>query len=275
MGDAATAAPTLEKRPFGQLRDLHEFRYLVRYLVASSLQTERVTMLFGFLWWLLDPLFLLVIYSIVMNIILRRGTIDGYSYPIFLLAAILPWEFAVRAARNSIVQTYAKEREMRQVAFPRAVVPLSITLAEFVKLLFALALYPFVALLFGAHLSAVVLLAIPLSVFLLLFTLGLVLTLSAVNFFFRDVDKLTVHGFRLWFFLSPALYSVSMVPARLRVWYQLNPFAPMLEAFRGVLLLHHVPSIEQFGVIAGVSVAAAAVGLVFFQRCEPAFAKVA
>lgn len=269
----ATALTSGARAPGQRFRELYDFRYLVRYLVVSSLQTERVTMVFGYLWWLLHPLLLLAIYSVVMDIVLGRGSADGYPYPIFILAAIVPWEFSVRACRNSIIETYTKERQMRQIAFPRSVVPLSTSLAEFVKLLVALALLPFVLLAFGGHLSWIFLLVFPLALLLLLLTLGLAFFLSAINFFFRDIDKLAVHGFRLWFFVSPGLYSVNMVPERFRTWYELNPFAPMLESFRAVLLLHEIPNLTRLGAVAGVSITATLIGLWFFQRCESQFAK--
>ncbi len=110
----------------------------------------------------------------------------AYPFALFLMAAMLPWQFFVRVARNSVTMTRSKELAMRQIAFPRAVYPLSNTLAESVKLLLALALFPLAALASldrvchrcscSSCLSCPILIAI---------TVGIAWFLAALNFVFR------------------------------------------------------------------------------------------
>lgn len=261
----------LSERAIRRTRDVWRFRHLVRYLVTASLKTENVGTVFGFLWWLLDPLLLMAVYTVLIDLVLRRG---GAHYPLFVLAAILSWEFFSRATRNSMGFTLQRERAMRQVAFPKSVVPLSATLAEGVHFLMALALYLVFALPFGVYPSPLALLAIPIAFVQMLFTLGFAFFLAGLNMFFRDTNHLSDYLFRLWFYLSPGLYSESLIPHRFRTVYDLNPFATLFNSFRDVLLDHRLPSFAALGGIAGVSLVVLLAGYLYFVSVEPSFAKV-
>ena len=266
----------LDRPPFfvratRRTRDIYTFRHLVRYLVSTSLRTENVGTVFGFLWWLLDPLLLMGVYWVLIDLVLRRG---GANYPLFVLAAILSWEFFVKSTRNSMGFTLQKERAMRQVAFPKSVVPLAATLAEGVHFLMALALFLIFAVPFGIYPSPLALLAIPIDAVQLLFTLGVAFFLAGLNMFFRDANHLSDYLFRLWFYLSPGLYDVSLIPDRYRRVFDLNPFATFFGSFRDVLLDHRRPDFAALGVVAGVSVAVLVCGYLYFIAVEPSFAKV-
>lgn len=261
-----------------RVRDIYEFRYLVRYLASATLRLDRVSFVFGFLWWLLDPLLMIVLWTIVLVVILGRGKGLHYPYPLFLMSAMLPWQYMVRTARNGTFNTRSKELHMRDIAFPRAVIPLAIGVAEAVKLLLALALFPVVAVLFGQPLSPVQLLVVPFTLLLVVISVGIGWFLAALNFVFRDTERLLGVVFRLWLFLSPVLYAVRgpdarHLPARFERIYELNPMTLILECFRSVLLYHQIPGLTTVGGTVLMAVACASVGFVFFHHHEPRFAR--
>jgi len=254
-------------------RDLYEFRYLVRYLASSALQVERVSLSFGFLWWLLDPLLMIALWTTLFVVILERGSRSSYPIPLFLMSTLLVWQFVNRTTRNSVALTHYKELQMRPIAFPRAVFALANTLAESVKLSMALAFFPVAAVLFGQPLSPVQLLAVPLIPILLTTTVGLAWFFSALNFVFRDTERLIGILFRLWMFLSPVIYALERVPARFRLLYELNPLCLIIECFREVLLYHQIPSLSYVGGAVAAAVITATIGFVFFHIQEPRFAR--
>ncbi|HZT15306.1 MAG TPA: ABC transporter permease [Gaiellaceae bacterium] len=263
--------PAVHRRVLRQSKEVVRFRHLLRYLVSTFLRTEHVGTVFGFLWWLLDPLLLMAVYTVLIDVVLSRGT---PNFPLFVMAAILPWEFFTRSARNGMAYTLAKERAMRQVAFPRPVIPIAATLAEGIHLLVALALYILFAIPFGVDPSPINLLAIPIALLMLPLVLGFTFFFSTLNMFFRDTKHITDHAFRLWFYLSPSLYPATRIPQHLRGWYDLNPFAPCLESFRDVLLYHRYPNGGHLAYLAGVSFAVFLAGYSYFVAREGSFAKV-
>jgi ABC-type polysaccharide/polyol phosphate export permease len=257
-----------------RVRDLYAFRYLVRYLASSQLRVERVSFAFGFVWWLLDPLLMIAIWTFVLAGLLGRGHAPGgVPFPLFLMAAMLPWQYMNRTVMIGVSLTLNKELQMRQIAFPRAVFPLSLSISEAVKLLLALAIFPFVALAFGESLSPVQLLAVPLIPILIAITVGISWFFAALNFVFRDTQQLLSVLFRLWLFLSPVLYSLIALPARVRPIAELNPMCWILVCFRTVLVYHQIPSLPHVGEAIVAAIVTTTIGFTFFHMVEPRFAR--
>jgi len=262
-------APLL-RQGWQELVEISRFRPLVHHLVSSSLRTENAGTVFGFLWWLLDPLLLMVVYVFLIDVILRRGTPD---YPVFVLTAVIAWTFFAGATRTSIGQTLAKERLMRQVSFPKAVIPLAATTAEACHFVFGLAVLTVFAIPFGIVPHPVLPFVLVVAAVQLVLTLGVAYLLSALNVFFRDTQHLAVYFFRLWFYLSPALYALADVPPRFRDVYALNPFTTLFTSYRAVLIEHTLPDLSALALVAAGSVLVLVVGYLFFSGTEHLFTK--
>jgi ABC-type polysaccharide/polyol phosphate export permease len=252
------------------LRAIARHRHLLRYLIASGLRTENANTVLGFVWWILDPLLLMSVYVLLVGVLLGRGSPD---LPVFILTAIIAWELFSKGTSNMVSGTMRKERSMRQIAFPKAVLPLSAIAAAAIHFAFAFAALLGVAILFGIYPSVYALLAVPIVLVQLALTIGIGFFLSAVNVFLRDTTKLMRYAFRFGFYLSPTLYPLSAVPDSVRPVYDLNPFATLIPAYRDVVMYHKVPDLAALGVVAAVSVAVLALGYLFFVRLQPWFAK--
>jgi ABC-type polysaccharide/polyol phosphate export permease len=254
-----------------QLRAIVRYRELVRYLVATSIRAENAGTIFGFLWWLLDPLFLMGVFVVFVDVILRRG---GPDYPIFILTAILSWEFFAKTTRNSMNVTLYRDRLMRQVAFPRGILPLSTTIADGFHLMFGFVVLVLIAIPFGINPHPIDLLALPVLLVQAALTLGVALFVSALNIFFRDTNNLMGNLLRLWWFLSPGLYTVAQVPEAYRQLYKLNPFATLFPAYRAIFMRHSVPDLRPMAILTVASLLVLVLGFLFFARRAPSFAKV-
>jgi ABC-type polysaccharide/polyol phosphate export permease len=261
----------LHTRQLPGLTALVQYRPLIRFLVSSSLRKESARTAFGYVWWLLDPLLLMAAYVILVDVILRRG---GENFPVFVLTALISWKFFQSGMRNAMAVTISKETLMRQVAFPKAVLPLAAVLAEAVHFAFGLITLLAVAVAFGIYPQPVIGFVLLVGLVQLAFTQGAAFVLSAANIFFRDVHFLATHGFRVWFYLSPALYPVSDVPEAFRSVYMLNPFATFFPAYQDAVLYHRVPDLTNLGLLALVSSVVLVAGYALFVHLEPSFTKI-
>jgi lipopolysaccharide transport system permease protein/teichoic acid transport system permease protein len=273
--DLPVELPAIPKRSLlrdarADVRDLLRYRHLLRYLVGSALRTENANTVFGFLWWILDPLLQCAVYVLFIGVILGRG---GEDFPIFVLTALIVWELFSVATTDAVTTTVRKEESMRQVAFPKSVIPLARVLGAAVHFVASYIVVLVIAIPFGIYPSAYALLGLPVALVVLVFTLGLSFFLSAVNVFFRDTTKLMRYVFRMWFYLSPGLYAVSQVPASFRSVYELNPFATFFTTFRDAVMYHRVPDFGALAIVLGASLVILALGYLFFVRLEPWFAK--
>jgi lipopolysaccharide transport system permease protein/teichoic acid transport system permease protein len=253
-----------------EVRAVARYRHLLRYLTASNLRTENANTVLGFVWWVLDPLLQMAVYVLLVMVLLKRG---GPDFPIFVLTAVIAFELFAKGARNMVTGTVRKERSMREIPFPKAVLPLSAILAASVHFAFAFCVLLLVAIPFGFLPSAYALLAIPVALIQIVFTLGVGFFLAAFNVFFRDTTKLIRYVFRIGFYLSPTLYPVSAVPERFRDIYELNPFATLIPAYRDLVMGHTLPDFGALGIVAAASVVVLVLGYLFFVRLEPWFPK--
>lgn len=264
---AAVRAPSLRERLARPLR----WRGLVQYLVVSALKEGQHSTLLGYLWWVLDPLLLMAVYVVLVDVIFDRGVPD---YPVFVLAAVLPWKWFNTSINGSIGALLGRERLIKQVAFPKVVLPISQTIAQMVSFGFGLLVLLAFVLLYRIEITWA-LLALPLVVLLqFILTLGLAMLLSALSVFFRDIRNLLRHAFRLWFYLSPGLYPITLVPDDLLELYRLNPFARIFPAYRDAIMFGTWPAAGDLLWVLAVAAIALAVGYAAFRWAEPRFAKV-
>jgi ABC-type polysaccharide/polyol phosphate export permease len=265
--------------------DIRSRRRLVRYLVQADVRKRGADTLLGNLWWVLDPILQMVVYVIFVSIIVRRDLPD---YPLFIFAAILPWKWfsaSISDATSSIVR---QDQLIKQIQFPKAVLPVAAATAGVVSFAFgvvALILLMF----FYADRFSVYLVFIPvIAAVQFVFTLACSLLVAAGNVFFRDLGNVVGHVLRLWWFLSPGLYSLENLD-ELRIFREnpilltlanLNPFAILFTAYRSVIYGTTTappsgpPDMRALAGLLVASVIFLVVAMFAFKRLEPNFAKV-
>lgn len=273
--DAGVGLPLYEREgifreAWKEFRELRRYRELVRYLVSSSLKLDTAGTVLGGIWWLLDPLLLMAVYVTLVDVILQRG---GQDYALFVLVAVIAWKHFSSGCGRAMGNTIRREDLMRQVRFPRSVLPLSAVLAVTVHFGFGILLLVAVAVAFGIYPTVVFPLILLVAAIQFAFTLGFAFLFSGLNFFFRDVQAVVAYSFSLWFFLSPGLYAISDVPERVRPLFEVNPFTPILESYRDVLMYGELPAFRGLLVVGGISLLVLGLGYVAFVRLAQSFTK--
>jgi ABC-type polysaccharide/polyol phosphate export permease len=265
--------------------DILSRRRLIRYLVQAEMKKRGSNTILGNIWWVLDPLLQMIVYVIFVSIIARRPAVD---YPLFIFAAILPWKWFQAVITDATTAVVRQDRLIRQIAFPKLVLPVSTVSAGVVS--FAWGMVPLgLLLLLHPHRLSLLLVLIPvIAAVQFVFTLAAAVLVSAANVFFRDLGNAATHALRLWWFLSPGLYSLAWIH-ELRVVQEnpiigvvagLNPFAVLFEAYRAVIYgshdggLPHLPDFTSLFFLLVASLAFLALSVIFFKRVEPEFAKV-
>lgn len=265
-------------------REVLSRRRLVRYLVQAEVRKRGANTVLGNIWWVLDPLLLMAVYVVLVTIITQRSIPD---YPLFLFAAILPWKWFSTAVVDATGSVVNQQRLVRQIAFPKIVLPLAATSAAVVGFAFGLIPLAAIMLLYPDRLTPYVLLIPVIAVVQYVFTLAVALLVAAGNVFVRDLGNVMRHLLRLWWYLSPGLYSLALLDEvdlfdsypLLRTLIETNPFAVLFEAYRTVIYgtpdgPPGMPDWTSLGVLLVVSTGLLAVATIAFKRAEPSFAKV-
>ena len=266
------------------LNDVRSRRRLVRYLVQADVRKRGADTLLGNIWWVLDPLLQMVVYVVFLSIVVRNGPPD---YPLFIFSAILPWKWFTASITDATSSIVSQDQLIKQIQFPKIVLPVAATSAGVVSFGFGVIALVMLMFLYSSHFSVYLLLIPLIAVVQFVFTLACSLMVAAGNVFFRDLGNVSGHVLRLWWFLSPGLYSLAALD-QLKVFQNnpwlltlvnLNPFAILFEAYRMVIYGTPTspPSLPNFAALTALLVGSTvflALATVAFKRLEPTFAKV-
>lgn len=266
-------------KPVGVMLDsLYRQRGLIWVLVGRDLKARYRGTFFGYLWSLLNPMLLLGVYTVVFTwVIPARGQVD-VPFPLFLFSGLLPWLFASGALLDAAMVLPDNGPLLKKVVCPPEVFPTVTLLSHLFHHLLALP----VLLLAVTAASLAGFMTFPWTMALLPFVLllwvltvgGLVLAVAALSVHFRDLKDLLHNGLNLLFFLTPIIYTLQMIPVPLlRRAILLNPVTPLVELYRGVVLLGKVPPWSVWVAGLAVTLVSVALGLVIFGRLRETLAE--
>lgn len=215
-------------------KDWWTYRELLYFLIWRDVKIRYKQTALGAAWAILQPLLTMVIFTLIFSKVAKIDS-DGVPYPVFAYAALLPWTFfanAITTSGNSIVNN---AHLITKVYFPRLIVPVAAVCAGLVDLAVA---FPLLVALMVYYQTALTLNLLLLPILVLLTTLLAIavgLWLSALNVKYRDVKFAIPFLVQIWMYLSPVVYPSSVVPAKWRILYSLNPFVGIIEGFRSAL----------------------------------------
>ncbi len=210
----------------------HAFDTLIRVNLKTTVNRSKL----GWLWWVIDPLFMMAIYYFVIHLIFQRG---GDNYHLFVLCGLVAWQFFIRSLMGTTSVILSNKQLIRQVALPITMLVAIPVIVQFIFAVIGVAVilvWNFQAT--GLHTFA----ALPLLYLIGSFSFGLGLFLSILNVYLDDINQLVSYALRAGFFLSPILYPISQVlesPAiadSIKTIYFVNPMAWIIPALRQVLL---------------------------------------
>ncbi len=261
------------------LKELWAYRDLVINLVVRDLKVRYKNSALGIVWSWLNPLLMMLIFTLVFGFLWKRE--DIHNYPIFFLSALLPWNFFTGSVLGGIPSVVGNGHLIKKVYFPREVLPISMVLSNLVNFLVALPVFFFLALLFGQRITPwVLLLPIPILI-QVVFATGIVLILSTLEVFYRDTHMLMDPVIQAWFFVTPILYTINSLPpqAKLlgitfdpRLWlFRLNPMASIINTYQDIL---YYGTLTQFDFLARTAITALIIlifGYWFFRHFSKQF----
>jgi ABC-type polysaccharide/polyol phosphate export permease len=252
--------------------DLRTRGRLLQHLVESDIKRAHADTVVGQLWWLIDPFFSMAIYSILVTVVFQRSIIDA---PLFLFAAILPWQWFQTSLMAAATSVTGRGNLIRQIQFPKLVLPAASTVAETLTFFFGLLSLALLYLLYPSHISPWLLMIPVIAAVQFVFTLALAILFSALNTFYRDVQNLLRHVIRIWFYMSPAIYlATDLKGSPFRYVLALNPFTYILTSYRNVAYFKVAPDWVALAVVLVISLVLLTLSIWVFKRLETGFAKI-
>jgi lipopolysaccharide transport system permease protein len=277
MPEPAAAPVTTIRPPRGWAPlDLREFtgaHELLYFLVLRNLKLRYKQTMLGAAWAVLQPLLTMAVFTVVFGRLARLGS-DGLPYPVFALAALVPWTYFANALTQASTSLVDQHQLLTKVYFPRLLLPLAAVIAGLVDLVISFVMLLVVLAWYGIT-PSVRRLAVPAFALLgVASALAPGIWLAALNVRYRDVRYVIPFLVQIWLFATPVAYSSSLVPERWRAVYGLNPMVAVVDGFRWMV----APAARMPGAVIAFAVGAVvlvlAAGLFFFRRVERTFADV-
>jgi lipopolysaccharide transport system permease protein len=252
--------------------EIWRYRELLYFLAWRDVTIRYKQTVLGILWAFIQPFIKLVVFSVIFGGIAKINY-EGYPPPIYIFAGLLPWQFFSEALSRSSSSVAGSANLITKVYFPRLIVPLSSVGACLVDFAISFAILFGLMLWYGVPITLSTLAILPLVVLTILAALGTGILLSAFNVTYRDFQYLIPFGIQIWFFLTPVVYPVRVIPQKWQWLIALNPMTGIVDAYRSAILGKPF----EWGNLAISLVVAAAVfvaGLFYFRRMESSFADV-
>ena len=271
--DALRIVP-LETLPSLGIREIWIYRELLYFLAWRDLKVRYHQTILGILWAVIKPCSMMIVFSVFFGW-LGRIPSDGLPYPIFVFAALLPWQLFAHTLSATSHSLVANQHLITKVYFPRLIIPISSMGIGLID--FGIALLVLFVMLLYYHIPIIPhILALPAFMMLgITSALGVGLWASALNIRHRDVGHAIPFVTQLWFFVTPVAYPSSLIPESWRAWYGINPMASVVEGFRWALFGSGVGIAKMFILSLLISSTLLISGLYFFRRTEQTFADVA
>lgn len=255
------------------LGELWAYRELLYFFVWRDIKIRYKQTAIGAAWAVLQPFLTMLVFSLFFGRLAHIPS-DGIPYPIFFYSALLPWMYFAAALQNATTTIVENQRMITKVYFPKLLLPLSAVLSGLVD--FGISFLMFVVLMvyYGIR-PGVAVFWLPAFLLLAVLTaLGVGLWLSALNAIYRDVRYVLPFLVQFWMFASPVVYASSLVPAKWRWLYGLNPMVGVIEGFRWSLTSRGGAPGRPFFVSVAVVVALFLSGIGYFQKMETTVADV-
>jgi ABC-2 type transport system permease protein len=251
-------------------KEIYNYRELLKNNIKKEIRGKYKGAWLGVVWSYLNPLLMLVVYSVVFSKIMR---IQIPNYTMFLFTALIPWTFFTTTVSQGSFSVIANGNLLKKVYFPREIIPISIVTSNLVNFLISCVIMFVFILASGIGFSKYIIF-FPIIVFIqYLLLMGITLILSAITVFVRDLEHIITVLLMVMLYGTPILYSMDMVPEAIRKIISLNPMTPIISAYRDVLFYQVRPDLGQLGIILGVSVGLLIIGLMIFKRLQRGFAE--
>lgn len=258
-------------RDLFDLSELWIHREVLFLLAWRDLRVRYKQTAIGVSWALLQPLAMMIVFTIFFGKLARFPT-HGVPYPVFILAALVPWNLFARVLASASDSILRDQRLITKVYFPRMIIPLAASVVGLVDYGISLALLLFLMVVFRVPVHPSLVLVIPLTCWVLVISTGVGLFLSALNVQFRDIQHFLPFLTQIWFFLTPIVYPASLVPAHWQWVFAINPMVYVVEAFRFAIVGSAAPGPSLGAISLLTSVIVICLGIVTFRLREPGFA---
>lgn len=253
------------------------YKELLKNNVKKDIRGKYKGSALGVLWSFVNPLLMVAVYAFVFGYIFPtrgNGEFQNSSYTAYIITGVIPWNFFVGSVNQGSGSVVANSNLLKKVFFPREILPLSAVFSNFVTFLISMIIVLVALVVTGTGFSIYILLLPIIMIIQFVFVLGLVLILSSINVYVRDVEYIVGVLIMILFYATPIIYTMSMVEDKAFAFiYGLNPITIIANGYRDVLFYQQMPNFIYLAGAMIFSVILLFAGYKIFRKLEIGFAE--
>lgn len=253
------------------LLDLWNYRYFIFSSIRNDLFSRFARSRLRGMWMFIQPMAQVAIYALIFaNLMSSRlpGIDNAYGYTVFLMAGLLAWTLFSEMTERCLSLLVEQGNLMKKMNFPRITLPAVVAGARLFSNLVLLLVMLAVFVLLGHPLNWQMLWLVPLTLLLAAFALGVGLFLGIMNVFLRDLGQVVPIFLQVWFWFTPIVYPLDIVPDGVREWLRLNPMFHFVQAYRDVVVYGRAPEAQTLVIMAVLAVVMLTLALFVFRRAN-------
>lgn len=221
------------------IQAIWSYRGFISGSVRREFESKYRNSLLGALWTIINPLTMIVVYTVIFSRLMQAklpGVESTFGYSIYLCVGILTWGLFTEIVSRSQSVFLDNANLIKKISFPRLCLPIIVILNASMNFVIIFGLFTAFLIVSGNFPGVVFIAIFPLLILQVLFSIGLGITIGVLNVFFRDVGQLFGVILQFWFWLTPVVYPINILPERARDIIQYNPMVPLLSAYQGVVV---------------------------------------
>ena len=252
------------------LKELYQYRQLLKSNVKKEIRGKYKGSFLGVLWSFVNPLLMTLVYAIVFPFLLKNSQ---EHYTTFIVIAILPWNWFTTSISQGTNTILVNGGIIKKVFFPRAILSISIIVSGLVNFLISCIIILLFLLFSGIGFSLNILyLPIIIGIQFIL-QLGIILITSSVDVYVRDAEYIINFFISLLFYATPILYSLDMFPQKIQFLLKLNPVAALIMSYKNIFYYKTAPDFLLLGYVLLVACIILWIGIKVFNKLEKGFAE--
>ena len=251
------------------LRHLYHYRGFIMGSVKREFQSKYQNSLLGIAWAVLQPLAMILVYTLIFSSIMRArlpGVETAYGYSIYLCAGIITWGLFAEIAGRSQTIFLDNAGLIKKLSFPRLCLPIIVVCSAVINFGIIFSLFVVFLLVSGNFPGWAFFSIFPVLAIQVIFAVGLGVSLGVLNVFFRDVGQLFTVVLQFWFWLTPIVYPLSILPERFHGLMALNPMAGLVASYQGILVHGQLPDWSSLVLPAVAGILLCICGLYLFRK---------
>lgn len=251
------------------LTPLWAYRGFILGSVKREFQAKYRNSMLGAAWTVINPLAMIIVYTVIFAQVMQArlpGVDSTFAYSIYLCAGILTWGLFAEITGRAQNIFLENANLLKKISFPRLCLPVVVVLNASLNFAIIFGLFSIFLLITGNFPGWAYLALIPLLAIQIAFAIGLGITLGVLNVFFRDVGQLFGVVIQFWFWLTPIIYSVTLLPDSIRPFMAYNPMAALMAGYQTILVNGQLPQWQDLWLVTLLAVLFCLLGMRLFRN---------